>query len=97
MSDLIFRKDFVINLCVQVLDIGCNIGHITTCIAKTHSPARIVGVDIDKKLVDIAKKNIRYYADTRWDPKRLSNIEIHQSNVHSKAGQLLPEKMINLY
>ena len=56
---------------LQVLDIGCNIGHITTCIAKTHSPARIVGVDIDKKLVDIAKKNIRYYADTRWDQKRL--------------------------
>ena len=74
---MIFRKDFVINLCVQVLDIGCNIGHITTCIAKTHSPARIVGVDIDKKLVDIAKKNIRYYADTRWDQKRLSSIEIY--------------------
>ena len=49
----------------EVLDIGCNIGHITISIAKNYSPLRAVGVDIDKKLIEIASKNIRHYADTR--------------------------------
>ena len=49
----------------DVLDIGCNIGHITISIGKNFSPLKVVGIDIDKKLIQIANKNIKHYMDTR--------------------------------
>lgn len=55
----LFRKEFFENK--DILDIGCNIGHITLTIARDYSPRKIVGIDIDKSLIKIAKKNIRYY------------------------------------
>ena len=51
----------------EVLDIGCNIGHITISVAKNFSPLKVVGIDIDKKLIQIANKNIKHYSDTRPD------------------------------
>ncbi|KAL7646824.1 UNVERIFIED_CONTAM: hypothetical protein RMT77_002080 [Armadillidium vulgare] len=45
----------------EVLDIGCNIGHITLTVARDFAPRRIVGIDIDKKLVNIAQKNVYHY------------------------------------
>lgn len=43
------------------LDLGCNIGHITLTIAKEFEPKKIVGVDIDGNLINVARKNIRRY------------------------------------
>ena len=45
----------------EVLDIGCNVGHITLSIARDFTPTKIVGMDIDPKLVTIARKNVRHY------------------------------------
>ena len=45
----------------DVLDMGCNIGHITLTIAKEYEPKKIVGVDIDGNLINVARKNIRRY------------------------------------
>jgi len=45
----------------DVLDLGCNSGHLTLYIAKTLRPARILGLDIDGGLVHAARKNIRHY------------------------------------
>ena len=45
----------------DVLDIGCNIGHVTLSVAKDFSPRKIVGMDIDGKLISVARKNIRHY------------------------------------
>ena len=45
----------------DVLDLGCNIGHITLTIAKEFEPKKIVGVDIDGNLINVARKNIRRY------------------------------------
>ncbi|KAL3075766.1 hypothetical protein niasHS_012596 [Heterodera schachtii] len=45
----------------RVLDIGCNVGHLTLEIAKKLGPAHIVGIDIDDHLVGVARKNIRHY------------------------------------
>ncbi|XP_063873836.1 7SK snRNA methylphosphate capping enzyme-like isoform X3 [Scylla paramamosain] len=45
----------------DVLDIGCNIGHVTLTVARDFNPKRVVGIDIDKKLVNIAQKNIKHY------------------------------------
>uniref|UniRef100_A0A8C7PWS3 RNA methyltransferase n=1 Tax=Oncorhynchus mykiss TaxID=8022 RepID=A0A8C7PWS3_ONCMY len=44
-----------------VLDLGCNTGHLTLCIAKKLRPARILGLDIDGGLVHAARQNIRHY------------------------------------
>ncbi|KAG7236710.1 hypothetical protein INR49_000604 [Caranx melampygus] len=45
----------------DVLDLGCNAGHLTLYIAKMLKPARILGLDIDNGLVHAARKNIRHY------------------------------------
>ncbi|KAG9339007.1 hypothetical protein JZ751_024405 [Albula glossodonta] len=44
-----------------VLDLGCNTGHLTLSIARDWQPACIVGLDIDARLVHIARQNIRHY------------------------------------
>lgn len=45
----------------SVLDIGCNVGHLTLSVARDFQPKKIVGIDIDQKLIAAARKNIRYY------------------------------------
>ncbi|GAB1608048.1 7SK snRNA methylphosphate capping enzyme-like [Argonauta hians] len=45
----------------KVLDIGCNVGHLTLFIAREFKPQMIVGLDIDGKLISAARNNIRYY------------------------------------
>ena len=49
----------------EVLDIGCNVGHITLSIAKDLGPKRVVGMDIDTSLISAAKRNIRHYLTTK--------------------------------
>ncbi|KAE8620755.1 hypothetical protein XENTR_v10010455 [Xenopus tropicalis] len=44
-----------------VLDIGCNVGHVTLCVAKNMGPSRVVGLDIDRSLITAARQNIRHY------------------------------------
>ncbi|XP_036381089.1 7SK snRNA methylphosphate capping enzyme [Megalops cyprinoides] len=45
----------------DVLDLGCNTGHLTLSIAQNWRPARIVGLDIDGGLVHAARQNVRHY------------------------------------
>lgn len=45
----------------EVLDVGCNVGHLTLSIAKRWKPARVVGLDIDGALIRSARQNIRHY------------------------------------
>ena len=47
-------------------NVYCILGHITISIAKNFNPLKAVGIDIDKKLIQIANKNIKHYLDTRW-------------------------------
>ena len=54
-----FEKDFFSGR--DVLDIGCNVGHLTLRIARDFQPRRILGLDIDAHLIAAAKKNIKYY------------------------------------
>lgn len=42
----------------DILDIGCNVGCMTMCIAKRFAPKSILGIDIDKKLIDQARRNL---------------------------------------
>ncbi|XP_060112010.1 7SK snRNA methylphosphate capping enzyme [Heteronotia binoei] len=45
----------------EVLDVGCNVGHLTLSVAKKWAPRRMVGVDIDGALIHSARQNIRHY------------------------------------
>lgn len=44
-----------------VLDIGCNVGHLTLCVAQNLRPSLIMGLDIDGSLIRAARQNIRHY------------------------------------
>ena len=57
----------------DVLDIGCNIGHVTLTIARDFLPKKIVGMDIDRELINIAKKNVRHYMDEGSDASKSTN------------------------
>ncbi|XP_029341142.1 7SK snRNA methylphosphate capping enzyme [Acyrthosiphon pisum] len=70
-TDLFYGKD--------VLDIGCNIGHVTFSVARDFGAKSVVGMDIDRKLINIARKNVQYYInDTAQSSSYLS------SNYHFK-------------
>ncbi|XP_063236696.1 7SK snRNA methylphosphate capping enzyme bin3-like [Bacillus rossius redtenbacheri] len=45
----------------DVLDVGCNAGHVTLLVARDHGPRSVVGLDIDAKLVAAARRNARRY------------------------------------
>nr|CAD7572343.1 unnamed protein product [Timema californicum] len=47
----------------DVLDIGCNIGHVTLSVARDFGAKTVVGLDIDGRLIGIARKNIRHYVN----------------------------------
>ena len=49
----------------DVLDIGCNVGHITLAIAEQFKPHKIQGIDIDGSLITAARQNIRYKLSAR--------------------------------
>lgn len=53
-----------------VLDIGCNIGHITLIVARDFGARSVVGLDIDRKLVAIARKNVRHYVQYADSPPK---------------------------
>jgi 7SK snRNA methylphosphate capping enzyme len=70
-TDLFYGKD--------VLDIGCNIGHVTFSVARDFGAKSVVGMDIDRKLINIARKNVQHYInDTAQSSSHLS------SNYHFK-------------
>ncbi|XP_046992897.1 7SK snRNA methylphosphate capping enzyme-like [Schistocerca americana] len=52
----------------DVLDIGCNIGHVTLMVARDLGARSVVGIDIDRKLVEIARKNVRHYVNCAESP-----------------------------
>ncbi|XP_076364937.1 LOW QUALITY PROTEIN: 7SK snRNA methylphosphate capping enzyme-like [Tachypleus tridentatus] len=45
----------------DVLDIGCNVGHLTLSLAKDYNPRKIIGLDIDEQLIRVARRNVRHY------------------------------------
>ncbi|KAF4113713.1 7SK snRNA methylphosphate capping enzyme [Onychostoma macrolepis] len=62
----------------EVLDLGCNTGHLTLSIAKNWRPARIVGLDIDAALIHAARQNIRHY---------LSEVQTQQARRSGENGE----------
>ena len=40
----------------DVLDVGCNVGHVTLTVARDYQPRRCVGVDIDSSLIKVRRR-----------------------------------------
>ncbi|XP_054285435.1 7SK snRNA methylphosphate capping enzyme-like [Macrosteles quadrilineatus] len=53
----------------DVLDIGCNTGHLTLAVARDLRPNRVVGMDIDRSLIKAARSNIRHYVNCGREDK----------------------------
>jgi len=68
----------------DVLDIGCNVGVVTIAVASTYLPRQILGIDVDQRLVNLAKRNVRQYLDERSYPSCL------KSTFGPIAASLLP-------
>lgn len=59
-KELFFGKD--------ILDIGCNIGHITLSVARNLGAKSVTGIDIDRTLINIARKNVKHYVNCVQSP-----------------------------
>lgn len=64
----------------KVLDIGCNVGHMTLAIAKNWSPAYILGLDIDSSVVHAARQNLCNFLS-----------ELQKQEVRQDTGEKLRE------
>lgn len=53
----------------DVLDIGCNVGHLAIDVAQRFAPRSVTGIDVDGKLIEAAKKNLRFYMSRDVDAR----------------------------
>lgn len=74
----------------DILDIGCNIGHITLSVARDLRARSITGIDIDRTLINIARKNIKHYVN--WVQSPASNEENDRS-VSDSDVNFFPKSM----
>lgn len=70
----IFQRNVHLFKNKDVLDIGCNVGLMTLAIAKLLSPKSITGVDIDRKLINIARNKLKKYVAV---PDRLLDTDLN--------------------
>lgn len=66
----------------DILDIGCNVGHMTIAVARKLHPKSIVGVDIDKNLIAQARRNLSKF-------QRIPESELR--NINSKCKTKMSE------
>ncbi|GBP37053.1 Probable RNA methyltransferase bin3 [Eumeta japonica] len=57
----------------DVLDIGCNVGHITIAVAKTLGARSAHGIDIDPMLIARARKNLRSFIPVPSEPLKIED------------------------
>lgn len=88
----------------EVLDIGCNIGHVTFSVARDFGAKSVVGMDIDRKLINIARKNVQYYiTDTSESSHLAPNYQFNDyaPNDHADSNcdpsELFPISLPMLY
>lgn len=93
----------------EILDIGCNSGHVTCLIAKRFHPKLIIGVDIDAELIDKAYKDVKKYLDQDQEdfppsfveqfgnlpPKISSDRGSFPHNVYFVASNFIDDRMID--
>ncbi|XP_034653258.1 probable RNA methyltransferase bin3 [Drosophila subobscura] len=68
----------------DILDIGCNVGHMTITVARHLAPKTILGIDIDRELVGRARRNLSIFV--RIPKEEKVKVEVKQEPT---AGQLV--------
>jgi 7SK snRNA methylphosphate capping enzyme len=74
----IFQRNLHLFKNKDVLDIGCNVGLMTLAVAKLLSPKSIVGVDIDRKLINIARNKLKKYVAV---PSQIADSDLNTETV----------------
>ncbi|KPI91541.1 putative methyltransferase bin3 [Papilio xuthus] len=72
----------------DVLDIGCNVGHISIAVGRTLGARSVVGIDIDPLLIGRARKNLKAFIPV---PTELPKIEEEKK----LEGEVEEEKKID--
>lgn len=83
----------------DILDIGCNIGHITLCVARDFRARTVTGIDIDPKLIGIARKNVKHYVKTEESPPQIEDTANERTGGtgDTKSSEFFPISMPILY
>lgn len=90
-----FNKDHFFNK--EVLDIGCNDGSLTIMIAIKFFPKKIVGLDIDYRLINKAIQNVRYLEkQQQLSSKKPKTNEEMEKEEHQKQEKRISELMTRL-
>lgn len=76
----------------DVLDVGCNVGNFTLAVASSYKPKRIVGMDIDEKLINTARRNVRHYLSETMHNRRPNRFPISMTYYGPLAAPLLGHK-----
>ncbi|KAJ8982426.1 hypothetical protein NQ317_007774 [Molorchus minor] len=79
----------------DILDIGCNIGHVTLSVARDYGARSVTGIDIDPKLISMARKNINHYVKTVESP-RPDEVQVAKMG-QTKSSEFFPISMPILY
>lgn len=91
----------------DVLDVGCNAGFVTISIAQSFNPHRILGLDIDPRLIEAAKRNVRLFMsrdlvnranypkrmETLYGPASAGCLTASETNVSSQSS-LFPHNIV---
>jgi len=77
----IFQRNVHLFKHKDVLDIGCNVGLMTLAVAKLLSPKSITGVDIDRKLIKIARNKLKKYVAVP-DSLRRTDLNVETAKRH---------------
>lgn len=93
----LLSKEYFLNK--DVLDIGCNDGSFTIMLAIKFFPKKIVGLDIDYKLINKAIHNVKYFEKQQkitHGPKKPEDMEKEEEERKRKRVQELMEKLKSL-
>lgn len=58
----------------DILDIGCNVGHMTIAVARRLHPKSIVGIDVDKNLIARARRNLSLFQRLQLDTAKINKL-----------------------
>lgn len=83
----IFQRNVHLFKNKDVLDVGCNVGLMTLAIAKLLSPKSITGVDIDRKLINIARNKLKKYVAV---PDRLREADLTSETAKRHRTECFP-------
>lgn len=83
----IFQRNVHLFKNKDVLDVGCNCGLMTLAISKYFSPKSITGIDIDRKLVNIARNHLRKHVVV---PASLLGTELQPETAKHRRTECFP-------